>query len=103
MREIRRVLRPDGRSLMTFFLLDAESTAAIEEGRAKRTFAYDGDGYRHDVQHRPEVAVAYRDGDVLSLLGDAGLTLDGPIRPGRWRGRGPVGAMQDMLIVKRSG
>jgi SAM-dependent methyltransferase len=101
--EIQRVLRPSGRSLMTFFLLDAESIAAVREGRTKRSFAHEGEGYRYDVAGRPEAALAYREEDALSFLEQAGLTLDGPIRHGRWRGRGGDFAGQDVIVAKRSG
>jgi SAM-dependent methyltransferase len=101
--EIQRVLRPSGRSLMTFFLLDDESIAAIGDGRTKRKFAHEGDGYMYDVRGRPEAAVAYREEDALSFLEQAGLTLDGPVRQGRWRGRESDFAGQDIILVKRSG
>lgn len=100
--EIRRVLRPSGRCLMTFFLLDAESIGAVADGRTKRKFAHEGDGYRFDVRGRPEAAVAYREEDARSFIEGAGLTLDGPIRHGRWRGRAHAAAGQDVVVVKRA-
>ena len=42
--QIRRVLRPGGRCLMTFFLLNEESLDAARAGRAKRRFALRGRG-----------------------------------------------------------
>ena len=103
MDEIRRVLKPTGRSLMTFFLINAESTAAIEAGRTKRTFAHEGDGYRFDIAGKPEAAVAYREEDALSLIDDAGLVLDPPVHYGRWAGHQPAAAGQDVVVVKRAG
>lgn len=101
--EIRRVLKPSGRSLMTFFLLNPDSTAAIEAGRTKRKFAYEGDGYRYDIEGRPEAALAYREEDALSLIEAAGLTLDGSIHHGRWTGHEPAAAGQDVIVAKRAG
>lgn len=103
MDEIRRVLRPTGRSLMTFFLLNAESLAAIEAGDTKRKFQHEGEGYRYDIPGRPEAAVAYREEDALSLIEDAGLALDGEVHHGRWMGQQPAAAGQDVVIVKRAG
>jgi SAM-dependent methyltransferase len=100
--EIRRVLRPSGRALMTFFLLNSEAVAAIEAGRTKRKFATEGDGYRYDIRGRPEAAVAYREEDALSLLDAAGLALDGPVHYGHWAHPEPAAAGQDVIVVKRS-
>jgi SAM-dependent methyltransferase len=101
--EIRRVLRPAGRSLMTFFLLNPDSTAAIEAGRTKRTFAYEGDGYRYDIEGRPEVAIAYREEDALSLIEAAGLALHPPVHHGLWSGHRSSPAGQDVVVVTRAG
>jgi SAM-dependent methyltransferase len=102
MEQIRRVLKPTGRSLMTFFLLNPAATTAIETGKAKRKFAHEGDGYRYDNPRRPEVAVAYREEDALALIEDAGLALEGPVHHGNWTGRWPAAAGQDVIVVKRS-
>lgn len=103
MDEIRRVLRPNGRSLMTFFLLNPDSLAAIDAGQTKRTFQHEGDGYRYDLPGRPEAAVAYREEDALSLIDEAGLALDGEVHHGRWMGQKPSAAGQDVIVVKRAG
>lgn len=103
MSEIRRVLTPNGRSLMTFFLLNPEATAAIQSGRAKRTFEYAGDGYRYDIPDQPERAVGYQEEDVLRLIEDAGLALAGPIQHGGWAGREDAAAGQDVIVAQRIG
>jgi SAM-dependent methyltransferase len=103
MDEIRRVLKPTGRSLMTFFLLNPEAIAAIEAGRTRRTFEHEGEGYRYDLQGRPEAAVAYREEDACSLIESAGLRLDGEVHHGGWMGQRPAAAGQDVVIVRPSG
>ena len=99
LQEIRRVLRPQGRCLMTFFLLNDESLEAARAGRAKRRFANEGDGYFYDIPGSPEAALAYREEDVLEFLEQAGLELHAPIRHGRWAGREGQAAGQDMVVV----
>jgi SAM-dependent methyltransferase len=112
--EIRRVLRPGGRSLMTFFLLNEESldllagphvaqSPAPFARQASRRFAHKGDGYFYDVPGRPEAAVAYREEDVLGFLEQAGFEEHVPIRYGHWTGRRDQGARagQDIVVVKR--
>jgi SAM-dependent methyltransferase len=103
MNEIRRVLKPTGRSLMTFFLLNPEATAAIEAGQTKRTFEHEGDGYRYDIPDRPERAVAYEEEDALRLIEDARLALVGPVHHGTWTGREGSAAGQDVIVVQRAG
>ncbi|MEK6326344.1 MAG: class I SAM-dependent methyltransferase [Actinomycetota bacterium] len=102
--EIHRVLRPGGRCLMTFFLLNEKSLDSVRAGHAARRFAYEGEGYRYDVPDRPERAVAYREEDVLGFLDQAGFELNGPIRYGRWtspRDRRGMDVGQDIVVVKR--
>jgi SAM-dependent methyltransferase len=66
--EIRRFIRPEGRCLMTFFILNEASLAAARAGRASRRFIHEGDGYFYDVPDRPEAATAYREEDLLRLI-----------------------------------
>jgi SAM-dependent methyltransferase len=101
--EIQRVLRPRGRCFLTFFLLDGHALKAIRAGRAKRRFAPEGDGFRYDVEHRPEAAVAYRDEDARALIQGAGLRLHAPIEHGRWTGRPSRVGSQDVVVVERPG
>jgi SAM-dependent methyltransferase len=98
--EIRRVLRPGGRCLMTFFLLNEESLDSVQAGRATRRFAYEGDGYRYDVLERPEAAVAHREEDLLGHLEQAGFELHVPILYGYWTGRQVRDPGQDIVVVK---
>jgi len=100
--ETRRVLRPQGRCLATFFLLNEESAAAARSGSAGRRFEHEGDGYRYDYARSPEEAIAYAETDVLDLLREAGLRLHGPIRYGRWSGLGPP-PNQDTVVFRRNG
>jgi SAM-dependent methyltransferase len=99
--EIRRVLRPTGRCLATFFVLNDESIASARTGRASRSFGHKGDGFFYDRRDAPEAAVAYRERDVLAFLDAAGLELVRPIRYGRWAGLGPP-PYQDTVVVRRS-
>jgi SAM-dependent methyltransferase len=100
LREIRRVLRPGGRCMATFFLLNEESVEAARAGSASRRFQHEGEGYFYDYANSPEAAVAYREADVLIFAEEAGLAIREPIRYGRWSGLGPA-PNQDTVVLER--
>jgi SAM-dependent methyltransferase len=78
--ETMRVLRPGGRLLATFFLLDDASRTALREGRATIAFL-DADGESAIADPAlPEEAVAYDEGWVRARV--AVRSID----PGAWRG-----------------
>jgi SAM-dependent methyltransferase len=99
--EIRRVLRPGGRCLATFFVLDAEALTRMHGPRSAYRFVHAGPGYRTTRPNRPEDAVAYREEDLRALYARAGLRIDGPIHLGSWCGRAPAREGQDMVLARR--
>jgi SAM-dependent methyltransferase len=97
--EIQRVLRPGGRCLATFFVLNEKSLTAARNGGSRKRFPHKGDGYFYNAPNRPEASVGYREEDVLGLL--EGFELQ-TLQYGGWSGRpdaGPVG--QDIVVVNR--
>src|SRR5207244_396487 len=99
--EIRRVLRPGGRCLATYFILDDEARARMHGPRSAYCFAHEGPGYRTTRPDRPEDAVAYTEGDLRALYVWAGLRIEGPIHFGSWSGRAPAREGQDLVLARR--
>jgi SAM-dependent methyltransferase len=99
--EIRRVLRPGGHCLATFFVLNAESLALLAEGRGSLRFPHEGAGYRSSRADYPEDAVAYAEEDVRQMFERAGLEIREPIHPGGWCGRAAALEGQDMIVAYR--
>ena len=87
LREVRRVLRPQGRCLMTFLLPTSSlwtwcAQAALIAGSPTRATAISTTSAK-----RPEAAVAHREDDVMGFIKQAGFELHVPIRYGYWPGR----------------
>lgn len=97
--ETARVLRPGGRALLTFFLLDEGSRRALAEGRATLAFRDpDGDVAVVDPEV-PEEAVAYSARWLEDALERHGLRR-ADAHPGSWRGM-PGVSYQDIVLVER--
>ena len=97
--EIVRVLKPGGRSLITFFLLNEQSLALIAEGKGSLNFEHAMPGYRTTHIEHPEAAIAYPEDFVRYLYENCGLDLRQPLRYGTWSGRSDGLSFQDVVIA----
>jgi SAM-dependent methyltransferase len=100
--ETARVLRPGGRLLATFFLLDDGARRRLAEGRAAIAFAHEHWPASFSDPDTPEAAVAYDEGWVLERLGAHGLRPLAPPRPGTWSGRPDAEGFQDVIVAAAS-
>jgi ubiquinone/menaquinone biosynthesis C-methylase UbiE len=102
--EIARVLRIEGKCLITFFLLNTESLKLIDTNSSTLDFKYDiGECHTID-KHEPESAVAYNERSVRILYEKYGLNIVEPIHYGSWCGRKTFLSYQDIIIgSKKSG
>jgi SAM-dependent methyltransferase len=101
--ELGRVLRPGGRCLATFFLLNAESSAMVDAGRGHfRLWPAEG-VYRVYSREVPEACIALDEAFVEESARKAGLAMDRPVRGGWWCGRDPVSEFQDVVIFRQPG
>ena len=90
--ETLRVLRPGGRLLATFFLLDDASRSALRDGRAAVAFRDPDRPVAIADPEIPEEAVAYDLAWVRERLDVSA------VEPGAWRGT-PGRSYQDMVIA----
>ena len=97
--EIARVLRPGGRSLITFFLLNAESLELIESGRSTVDLREQFGPARTISRETPELAVGYDINFVISLYEKNGLEVKQPIHFGSWCGRSDYLSYQDLVMA----
>jgi SAM-dependent methyltransferase len=110
-REAARVLKPDGRCVFSFFLLDH-----YRPGRARPLgfdhprfeFAHSvepwADEFATVVPSNPEQMTAYRLSLVERFAADGGLELARPVLPGIWSGSaGTWVAAQDLVVLRPRG
>jgi SAM-dependent methyltransferase len=102
LRETARVLRPGGRCLITWFLLDDESRRLLEEGRTLIAFPEDRGTHRLMDPKLPEENVAYDVEEARRLYAACGLTIREPIRGGFWAGRAAPTSYQDFVVAEKS-
>ncbi len=99
LRETYRLLRPGGRCLVTFFMVDAEAAQLMADGRSKIAFHEQDGVYVHKVDV-PAFAVAHTEGDVHEMFAVAGLRID-DIKLGVWCGRSIGASYQDLVLAIR--
>ncbi|HLF69729.1 MAG TPA: class I SAM-dependent methyltransferase [Actinomycetota bacterium] len=100
--ELARVLRPGGRCLITYFLLNQESLAAHDRGETILRFPVEKQGYRLANEEIPEEAIAYDETFVTAAHISASLPIQEPIYFGEWTGRKEFLSGQDIVIAKRT-
>lgn len=100
--EIVRILKPGGRCLITYFLLNTESLELLVAKVSHRTFNYDLPGCHVENADVPETAVAYDESVIRSLCSKYDLNLLEPIYFGSWCGRKNGLSYQDIIVVTKS-
>lgn len=110
--EIARVLKPGGRTLITWLLLNEESERLIDEQRDRRKdpaqnaanalFSHDFGPCRSTDARTPEYAVAYHEAWVRDAYAANGLAVEEPITYGGWAGREGTRHNQDTVVAVRA-
>ncbi len=101
--EIARVLKTNGRCLITFFLLDEESTRLIETKKSIMDFKYTlAEGLRTIDEKEAENALAYDENLIKMLYKKYGLVIEEPIKYGCWSGRKKCLSLQDMIVAYKT-
>lgn len=98
--ELHRVLRPSGRLVASYFLLNEESETAIREARIapRYRFPHALDGCRVRNKAVASMAVAYPEAGIQKMYQSTGLSII-KTHYGRWRGRSDAYGNQDVIIA----
>jgi SAM-dependent methyltransferase len=99
--EISRTLKPGGRCMISFFLLNAEARGLMAAGNANPTFDHPQPGCTISNPEYPEAAVAYDEPRVRKLLAQHGLRLIEPVHFGSWCGRATHLNYQDIILATK--
>jgi hypothetical protein len=99
MAEIARVLKPGGRCLSTFFLLNAEATELLKSAQGAWSFKHEGTGHRSLNAKSLEDAVALPEAFVRRCFEENGMRVETPSRYGSWCGRAQFQSFQDIVIA----
>lgn len=100
--EISRVLKPGGKCLITFFILNDEAEKLTLSGRSTLDFKYDLDGCFTTDRDIPESAIAYTEEAVIRLFTDRELSITRPIHYGSWCARENFLTYQDLIIATKN-
>jgi ribosomal protein S11 len=94
-------MAPGARALLTFFLLDDDSRAALAAGRARQAFAAAAGEQAIADPDVTMAAVAHGRDSVLATLAQLGLDV-AAVHDGSWRGR-PGLSYQDLVVARAPG
>jgi ubiquinone/menaquinone biosynthesis C-methylase UbiE len=97
--EISRVLKPGGKSLITYFLLNSESENLIEQGKGVYKLPVKGDNYRAEKLEDPEDITALAETFVRQAYAKFHCVIADPIHYGSWCGRDKFLSFQDIVIA----
>lgn len=101
--EVARVLKPGGKCLITFFLLNRESADLILAGRSAFAFQHIVDDCLVANANDPEAAIAYKEQIVRQAFARRELRIDLPIHYGSWCKRDSYLSFQDIIIATKEG
>jgi SAM-dependent methyltransferase len=97
--EIARVLKPGGRCLISFFLLNDESLKLIADGKSTIELRHELGPGRALSRERPELAIGFDEGFVNALYERLGLGIKEPVYYGSWCGRAEYLSYQDLIVA----
>lgn len=99
--EIARVLRPGGRCLVTYFLLNDQSRKSLREGTTIFRFDPEATCMTPTSKKTPELALAYDEHYVIELHNKHRLPVKSPIFYGTWSHPPSPVSFQDIVIAVR--
>lgn len=100
LKEINRVLKPNGYCLITYFLLNNKSLDLLANHSSVKEFLYKRSHYRTGSEEFEEEQIAYEESYIKQLYQKFGLVIKN-IHYGSWCGRKRYLDFQDIVIAKK--
>jgi ubiquinone/menaquinone biosynthesis C-methylase UbiE len=97
--QISRVLKPGGRCMISFFLLNEESKGMLSQGMATVKLPYAAKDCLIGDKKFPEGAVAFEESFIRQHYATQGLEIMEPIHYGSWCGRKCLVSYQDIIVA----
>jgi glycosyltransferase involved in cell wall biosynthesis len=99
--QIARVLKPGGRGLATFFLINDSTRRLLHAGKGTFTFKHKHKDYYTDRTDPPEAVVAYEEGYIREAFKEKNLRIIEPVRFGSWRDPDQGLSFQDIVCFEK--
>jgi SAM-dependent methyltransferase len=88
LQQVTRVLKPGGRCLISWFLLNQASENLVRSGKSTLDLTAEIDAVCRSISHQvPEQAIGFDERFVLDLYARCGLAIRAPVNYGSWCGR----------------
>lgn len=101
LREISRVMKNGGRCLITYFILNRESSDLIGAGRSQIDFKSVTPEFYVMDKDVPEDATCFTEEYIRKIYERFGVRIEEPIRYGSWCGREKSLSYQDIVIASK--
>ena len=101
-KEISRVTKIGGKSIISYFILNDESLKLIEAGKSTQKFQYKYEEYRIVNPDNPEETISYPEESIRRLYTKNNLKIIEPIRYGSWCGREKSLYYQDLVVAEKT-
>lgn len=103
--ETSRLLKANGRSIFSFFIISPAAMESITCGRAQEALAFEGPRYFTNNRNIPEDVIAFSEDTIKSMYDSAGLEIKETL-PGSWIGDGkprdfPTLNYQDIIVAEK--
>ncbi len=98
--EIARILKPKGRTFITYYIINSTSRKHMQAGTScfNFKFEYSSHCYYEDKDH-PEAVVGYEEGYLYELYSSLGLTIREPTAYGDWSRQELEKSQQDVIVA----
>ncbi|MCP4766455.1 MAG: class I SAM-dependent methyltransferase [Gammaproteobacteria bacterium] len=100
--EIARVLKPNAKCFITYYILNDESRRLIKNGSSILDFQHQADGCYTIDPKVPEYTLSFDEKVLRSFYQENNLTIEEPIHFGSWPGREDALSFQDIVIATKT-